>query len=274
MDCRRIERKRIDMSIKVIVVGDSHSYGDELWEEKHIAGYSDMSHDEAFKHLNIKQTTISERKDLTYVGYIKQLKPDWEVFNFSKSSPSQSTIAAAAYSSYSRLKHVYPDDQFICIIQDTYRVQYTYWSKKSAQFEGLNFNYLDLHLNNHPETKDLVKFAKRFLNEENLGTQYYAQALGVLEFFRMNSVPTIHFNFYNHRNVYKNDTVNSNLGIMRDEYLKGLTLFPNGAIERMCEYYGVSNKEVKLPGYHIKHKYQEIIGKDIVDYIDNNLLSS
>lgn len=259
------------MSVKIIVVGDSYTDGTELWEEVNVANYCTMSPDKARNAQIWNTKTDRERKNLTYTGYIKALKPDWEIFNFGKGGASQSMIAANAYSNYARLKNQYPDDKFVCIIQDTYRNRFTFYSHKKKSYEGLNCDKLDSHKKNYPETADLVKFAEKFLNDENLGVQFYTQAMGIQEFFRMQDVPYVNFSFYNHAYRYREDKLD-NLNIMKEHYLKHLEIFPNGALERVYEYYNTNEMNSVLPHWHLKGQYHEIVAKDLVEHIERKLL--
>jgi hypothetical protein len=163
---------------------------------------------------------------------IKKSKTDWCVENYAKSRSGQSLIAATAYSNYTRLKQMHPDDKYICVIQDTTRNIFTYHDPKTKQYSGMNIDNIAQHLKDAPHTKDLAKFGVKFLNDENLGTQFYASCFGIAEFFRCYDVPLLSFTAYDHEEKYKNDDPKlENIAIMKEMYLKSQEIFPQGALK-------------------------------------------
>jgi hypothetical protein len=258
--------------MKILFFGDSYTGGDELWEEQNIPNYSTLSQKAASKVTLPGIQHSIERKELTYTGFIKKMKPDWEIFNFGFGGAGQSMISANAYSNYTRLKTIYPDDKFICIVQDTFRNRFTYYNNKGKHYFSINADNPRAHLDNYPDTKDLVKFTETFLNDENLGVQFYCQSMGVMEFFRSMGVPALNFSFYNHELIYNDDEKDLAVDIMKQEYLKNLKLFPTGAVQRIMDHYKITSEQASLPGHHIKHQYHEIVAKDLVEYIETNMI--
>lgn len=261
--------------IRLLVFGDSFTEGTELWEEQNVPGYSSMTAKEALCIANNDPEIISLRRTLSYTGVIKNLRPDWKIVNLGKAGASQTMIVSSAYTQYSVDKKQHSTDKIICIVQDTFRTRYTYYSNIYRMYQGLNTDHLDIHLRNHPESKDLIEFSKKYHNEEIFATQFYANSFGLMEFFKKNNVPYINFSFLNHKGRYDYDypdDPNSILDIMKTEYMKYQTFYPNGAIKRVCDYYNVKMKDALLPSWHLKRQYHELIGNDIVAYIENNLL--
>jgi hypothetical protein len=166
------------------------------------------------------------------VDLVKNKKPDWIVENYAKAKSGQSLISATAYSTYTKLKGTYPDDTYVCVVQETTRNIFTYFDPKLKQYMGMNLDSLDQHHKEFPHTKDLVKFGRKFLNDENLGTQFYASCFGLAEFFSCYDVPTITFTAYDHEEKYRNDNPKlENIAVMKEMYLKNQTIFPNGAVK-------------------------------------------
>lgn len=166
------------------------------------------------------------------VELIKNMKADWHVENYAKAKSGQSLISATAYSTYTRLKTIHPDDQYVCVVQETTRNVFTYFDPKTKQYMGMNVDNLDQHHKEFPHTKDLVKFGKKFLNDENLGTQFYASCFGLAEFFKCYEVPLITFTAYDHEEKYRNDNPKlENIAVMKEMYLKNQEIFPNGAVK-------------------------------------------
>lgn len=256
--------------IRLLCFGDSHTFGDELWEEFNVPGYTSMSHEDSIKHLTFNEHIKYARQNLTYVGFIRSKKPNWQVHNFGRGGFSQSAITMEVVKRVSAIKKMYPEDQLICSIQDTYRTRYTYHNPKNRLYEGLNTDQPEKNVQHHPEVKDLVIYAERFLNEELLATQFYCSSLGIKEWLKQQCIPNFNFSFYEHSHHYNNDE--GALDILKQEYLKGVSIFPRGAAIRAMKYYGITNDELKLPGYHIKHRYHEIIADDIINYIETSIL--
>lgn len=257
---------------KILFFGDSYTGGDELWEEKNIPGYSTMTRENAAKVSYPGTYEAAIRKDLTYTGFIRKMRPDWEILNAATGGSGQSLIVANAYSNYSRIKAIYPDEKIICVVQDTFRNRFTYLHKRGNHYFGLNVDHTQNHLMRYPEEKDLVKFANTFLNDENLGTQFYAQSFGIMEFFRSANVPAVNFSFYNHELIYADDEPGKNIDLLKQEYVRQMKIFPKGAVQRILDYYDVTPEIASLPGHHIKHQYHEIVANDLVAYIETNLL--
>jgi hypothetical protein len=166
------------------------------------------------------------------VEIIKNKRTEWCVENHAKSKSGQSLIAATAYSTYTRLKNSYPDDQYVCVVQETTRNIFTYHDPKTKQYMGMNLDNLEQHRKDFPHTKDLTKFGEKFLNDENLGTQFYASCFGLAEFFRCYDVPLLTFTAYDHEEKYRNDNPGlENIAVMKEMYLKNREIFLNGAVK-------------------------------------------
>lgn len=257
--------------IKILVVGDSYTEGDELWEELNVPNYSSMTIDDARQHSVYNSVTDGIRRGLTYTGIIQKLRPEWEVFNFGKGGASQLIIVDNAFNQYLQIKERFPDDKIICIMQDTFRTRLTFYSSKKMRREGMNVDNINNQLRNHPESKELIGYVKTFLDDEYSATQFYYQLFNLRNFFKLSSVPFINFSFINHEYTYRYDT-NSNISKMKKEYLKHSTLYPMGGLQRVYDYHQVKENDTRLPGLHLKGKYHELIASDLVNYIENNFI--
>lgn len=186
------------------------------------------------------------------VDIIKRSKPEWMVENYAKAKSGQSLISATAYSTYTRLKVMHPDDKYVCIVQNTTRNVFTYFDPKVKQYMGMNVDNLTQHHKEFPHTKDLVKFGGKFLNDENLGVQFYSSCFGLTEFFKCYEVPLITFTAYDHEEKYRNDNSKlENIAIMKEIYLKNQAIFPNGAV-KFGSTLDVANELIN----HIERKLQ------------------
>lgn len=257
--------------IKVIVVGDSYTEGDELWEELNVLNYSSMSIDDARQNSVYNFTTDTIRRELSYTGIIQKLRPEWEIFNFGKGGASQSIIIDNAFNQYIQLKERFPMDKIICVMQDTFRTRLTFFSSKKMRREGMNVDNIDNQLRNHPETKELVSYVKTFVDDDYSATQFYYQLFSIRNFFKLASVPLVNFSFINHEYTYRYDT-NSNVSKMKKEYLKHSILYPMGGLQRVYDYYQIKENDARLPGLHLQGKYHNLIANDLINYIENNFI--
>jgi hypothetical protein len=254
----------------VIFAGDSYTEGVELWEEKNISGYALMTSDEARLVVTYHQANEDERRDLTYTGFIKKLRPNWEIHNVGKGGASQQMIAENLFNHYVKLKWQNPTEKIVCVMQDTFRHRMTFYSSQKYQVEGLNVDKIDNHKYFYPETTDLVDYVKKFVDEETLATQFYSQSFMIRDFFEKLNVPFFNFSFYNHEYTYRGNESQKFVSMKR-EYLETNEIFEMGALQRVYDYYDINERRAVLPNWHLKSRYHEIVAEDLVKHIEGKL---
>jgi hypothetical protein len=255
----------------IVCVGNSHTAGIELWEENNIPNYCTMNQEDAWNSLYYADNIEDERKDLTYSGFIKELKPDWKVFNFAEPAAGQFQISMTIVNKFNDIKKAYPDDEIVVLSQDTYRSRFTYLSSRTNDYEGIPLNKVDAYLlKQNPDSAEVLRFTDKYITDEQMAFNFYFSCFGARSYIESLGATILNFNIYNHIAKYKNDT-NENIVSLKNKYLNHLQVFPKGVTYRIKEIFGITRKDMTLPCWHLKHQYHEIIAKDFIDYIEGVL---
>lgn len=252
----------------VICVGTSHTAGIELWEEKNVPNYCTMTEEQAWNNLYYGDVE-EERKDLTFTGFLKKMKPDWKVFNFAQPSAAQIQVAMTSINKFNEMKQLYPEEEIIVVSQDPFRHRFTYFNSRTQDYEGVaTVKINDYILQQNPDSFEVQEFINKYITDDQIACNYYLSCFGVNDYIESSGGTVIHFNFYNHEAKYKDDT-NQYVISLKNKYLNSLQLYPNGVTYRIRELFKITRQEMILPCWHIKQQYHEIIAEDIVRYIES-----
>jgi hypothetical protein len=252
----------------VVCSGCSFTHGMELWEEKNVPNYVDAKNkmiacELSQKFLAVKEYEFTEEKsrNLSYTGTLKSLL-NCEVLNIGKGGSSQQEIAQRTIVELSKLKKSNPDEKIICIVQDTspdrvWLRQEQLNGNKSFVLPSIEHYYEGDKIDAYQIKDAYMKYSTL----EQMHLDYYMQSAMIQSYCTSNDIEFMHFIMWN--NQHRTTESNIDMLPIHDLFFDDKYCIPVAMIYKLEDYFG--HKNFYLPGLHVNCESHEIIGKWLVE---------
>jgi hypothetical protein len=242
----------------IVCAGDSFTHGIELWEEKNVPGYCDIT--DPVKASHLANSTVcdkridAERRSLSYCGSIQKLL-GCEVINIGLGGASQVEIVKRAIETLHSLK----DKKVVCLLQNTFIDRVWLWNTRSLKNFSVmlpdpesSYNLYKWH------AMDIVSAYMKYIPEDLLRTEYYMQSLALQNFCHGRGIGFLSFNMWYHNFIEKSFT-DSAMNCMMDTR----NCVEEPIMWTLQKYFIGENFE--LPGLHFNGEAHQLIGEWLVE---------
>lgn len=244
----------------LVCSGDSFTHGMELWEEKHMPGYTEIkTQKEAFAVRDRTLTNEDARLKLAWPHSLAQLLSCSSI-NVGEDGCSELSITQKTIKKLSEVRQEFPKEKIICVMQDTELERIWIWYEKFKI--NLNMSVASLESYYPGDKLEAYELKNIYLTRqpgEMLLSEYYLQGLAVRNFCVNNDIQFLHFQMF--RNWKKTDYQFKNLEFSMIEklYLDPKYTVKDNMSAMLVDYYQHDN--FVLPGLHVNCEAQTIIAK-------------
>jgi hypothetical protein len=241
--------------------GDSFTHGAELYEELHVPGYTKIK---SVKEAMTRSTMVEpfdkqdiERRDLTYTGTFKKLYPKALILNHGHSGSSQMSIAYRTINNLTRLRQEQPNEEIVCVIQDTTPDRVWLWNERGANYMDFIVACPQFHPNGPTEGYKLQKHFLEYYPQERMHLEYFMVSNSIKYHCIKNNIKYYHWriadSFY--RQIL---TPNLSLETVTADFFDPKDSFENQFGDLIFKKFG---NNATLPGLHYKIEVQPFIAQ-------------